>query len=91
MRLLSFIPHAVVLLGGACIFEAAIGGAVSPPLAPRLELIRAAPCDASDDCRRLALQLGLDPVYALMPDDALTHACTRGDDTACAYLLPCNW
>lgn len=91
MRPRALIPHAAVVAGGIAIFQAALSGAVSPALAPRIETLRQAPCLGADDCRRLAYQLGLDPGYALMPDDALQYACTRGDETACAYLLPCNW
>ena len=84
----NLIPPAVVLALGAAVFEATIGGAVSPPVAPRLARLAETGCSAAAECRRIALQLGLDPHYAAMPDDALQEACRGGDGTACAYLKP---
>ena len=91
MKLWRLAPHALVLAGGVCIFQATIGGASAPALRPRLEALREAPCTGQAQCTRLALSLGLDPHYSTMPDDALTEACARGDETACAYRLPCDW
>ena len=84
-------PHVLVLVFGAAVFEATIGGAQSPPVAPRMARLQETTCTARQECERIALQLGLDPQYALMPDDALLASCKAGDETACAYLMPCDW
>jgi len=79
---------AFIIVASASLGLAALSAAAPVPLAlgDRLAALELSGCTTDAICELRAAQLGIDPVLAEMPADALGTACMEGDDTACAYL-----